>query len=613
LSQRWVVGIDLGTTNSAVAFAEREGGAVQAFAVPQVVAPGVVEARPLLPSFVYLAAEGELPAGALDLPWTAEPRDFAVGEFAHRRGLEVPGRLIASAKSWLSHAGADRTAAILPWGGADDVPKLSPLEVSARLLAHIRDAWNHAMATGEDGSRLEHQEIFLTVPASFDPVARELTARAARQIGLEHVTLLEEPQAALYAWIEASGEGWREEVGVGDAILVCDVGGGTTDFSLIEVRDDQGQLALERVAVGNHILLGGDNMDLALAHAVRARLEAAGTKLDAWQFRGLALSCRAVKERMLADAREQKLPVAILGRGRKVVGGTLRVEIERPEVEQSLLEGFFPACALDDAPQAPRRTGLQEIGLPYAADPAVTRHLAAFVARTMGAERAAAGATKPTAAAQAGEEDRGGRTLALLFNGGVMQAELLRQRVADNLARWLGAPPRLLAAREPEFAVARGAAYFGLAKQGRGVRIRGGTARSFYLGIESAMPAVPGVRPPLKALCVLPQGVEEGSPAVDLPGREFGLVVGETAEFRFLASNRRKEDAVGTLVESWDADEIEELPALEAALDWQGQEGELIPVRLQARVDEVGVLQLWFVSRDGEHRWKLDFATRGAT
>jgi len=587
LSSRFVVGIDLGTTNSAIAFASAAAGVVQRLDVPQVVQAGTVEARPLLPSFLYLAAHGELPPHALDLPW-AQRDDFTVGEFALRRGQEVPGHLVASAKSWLSHAGADRTAPILPWGGSDDVAKLSPLEVSAHYLAHMRDAWNHVVAKGDDALRLEAQEVYLTVPASFDPVARELTARAAAQVGLENLILLEEPQAAVYAWIDASAESWRRDIRAGDVVLVCDVGGGTTDFSLIAAREAAGELVLERVAVGDHILLGGDNMDLALAHAVRARLESAGTKLDAWQFRALALSCRAVKERMLSDSAEARLPVSILGRGKKVVGGTLRVAIERGEVERSLLEGFFPPCEIAAKPQAPRRAGLQEIGLPYAPDAAITRHLAHFLARHREVAR-------PTA---------------VLFNGGVMQAAALRQCVVDNLDRWYsGASVRVLPAHEPEFAVARGAAYYGLARRGRGVRIRGGTARSFYVGIESAMPAVPGMRPLLKALCVLPQGVEEGGGAIELPAQEFGLVVGEPAEFRFLASTVRKDDAVGTVLESW-SDDLDELPAVETTLAWEGQEGTAVPVHLQARVNEVGVLELWFVSRDGTHRWKLEFSTR---
>jgi molecular chaperone DnaK (HSP70) len=567
--------------------------------IPQVVNAGAVEPREVLPSFLYLAGAGELAAGALDLPW-AKARDFVVGEFAHRRGLEVPGHLVASAKSWLSFAGADRTAAILPWGAADDVAKLSPLEVSARYLAHIRDGWNHAVAGRDKSARLETQEIYLTVPASFDPVARELTARAAQEAGLANITLLEEPQAAVYAWIEAGGDAWRHAVQIGDVILVCDVGGGTTDFSLIAVRDAEGELALERVAVGEHILLGGDNMDLTLAYAVRERLAAAGTPLDAWQFRGLMLSCRAAKERLLAAGKETAMPVAILGRGRKVVGGTLRAEIARAEVERTLVEGFFPTCAVSDRPQGQRRTAVQELGLPYASDAAVTRHLAQFLSRHHGATGATPDFARPTA---------------VLFNGGVMRAAGLRTRLVDVVNGWLqtvGAPTlRVLTGGDPEHAVARGAAYYGLARRGRGVRIRGGTARAFYLGVETAMPAVPGLRPPIKALCVVPHGIEEGSD-VELPKQEFGLVVGEPAEFRFLSSSTRRDDIVGTVVESW-TDDIEELPPLDSTLEWEGQEGTTVPVRLQARVSEVGVLELWFVSRDGSRRWKLEFNVRAAS
>jgi actin-like ATPase involved in cell morphogenesis len=598
---RFIVGIDLGTTNSVVAYADAtagDGAGIQVLALPQVVNPGTIEPRELLPSFLYLAAPGELPAAALDLPW-AKQRDFVVGEFAHKRGLEVPARLVASAKSWLSYAGADRTGPILPWGAGDDVPKLSPVDASARYLTHMRDAWNHVVAAGDKKARLEAQEVVLTVPASFDPVARELTARAAQQAGFEHVTLLEEPQAAVYAWIEAGGDAWRQTVHVGDVILVCDVGGGTTDLTLIAVREQAGALSLERVAVGDHILLGGDNMDLTLAYTVRERLASAGTQLDAWQFRGLALSCRAAKERLLSAGKETKHPVTILGRGRKVVGGSLRVEIERTEVERSLVEGFFPSCSVSDTPQAQRRTALQEIGLPYAADAAVTRHLAQFLSRHRAVDAHARPFACPTA---------------LLFNGGVMRAAQLRERLVDIANGWLrtaeAAALRVLSGADPEHAVARGAAYYGLARRGRGIRIRGGTARSFYLGIETAMPAVPGMRPPIKALCVVPHGLEEGS-EVELPKQEFGLVVGEPAEFRFLSSATRRDDAVGTLVESWSGGEIEELPPLQTSLEWKGEEGTTVPVRLHARVTEVGVLELWFVTRDEGHRWKLEFNVRG--
>jgi molecular chaperone DnaK (HSP70) len=597
--ERFVVGIDLGTTNSVVAFSDistDEPAAPQVFAVPQLIDAGAVEAKTALPSFLYVPAAGEFPPNALKLPWSQD-LDFVVGQFAQKRGAEVPTRLIASAKSWLSYAGADRSAPILPWGSPDDVRKLSPVDASSQYLSHICHAWNAAFPDAP----LQEQEVLLTVPASFDAVARDLTVRAANAAGLGEVTILEEPQAAFYAWIDANGNQWREAVRVGDVVLVCDIGGGTTDFTLIAVREEHGELVLERVAVGDHILLGGDNMDLALAYRLRERLAEEKTQLDQWQFRSLSLSCREAKERLLSSVKDTKHPVAILGRGRKVVGGTLRVEVERGDVDRTLVDGFFPHCQVTDRPQAQRRTALQEIGLPYATDPAVTRHLASFLGRHRDAiaRLAEVPAARPTA---------------VLFNGGVMRASVLRQRLVDVVNSWFSAVEfpgvRVLSGGDPEHAVARGAAYYGLARRGRGIRMRGGTGRAYYIGIETAMPAVPGVRPPIKALCVVPRGIEEGS-ELELPAQEFGLVVGEPTEFRFLSSATRRDDQVGTLVETWE-DDITELAPLETTLDWKGHEGTTVPVRLQARVTELGVLELSCVSRDTTHRWKLEFNVRGS-
>jgi hypothetical protein len=600
-SARYIVGIDLGTTNSVVVFAEAdsaEEGPLTVLEVPQLINAGLVEARAVLPSFLYLAGEQELPGGSLDLPW-AKHRDFAVGEFAQKRGAEVPGHLVSSAKSWLSFAAADRTAPILPWGGGEGVRRVSPIEASTLCLAHLRDAWKYVVAGRDESAHLEEQEILLTVPASFDPVARELTVRAAHEAGLVNLTLLEEPQAAVYAWIEAGGDAWREAVKVGDLILVCDVGGGTTDFSLIAVREERGELLLERVAVGDHILLGGDNMDLALAYGLRERLAGGGTRLDSWQFRALVQSCRSAKERLLCEDAEPGVAISLLGRGRKVVGGTLRVDVGAGDVERALLDGFFPACEIADGPRAQPRTGVQEMGLPYAADPAVTRHLAHFLTRHRHATGGGAGFAIPTA---------------LLFNGGVMRAAKLRARLLEVISGWLrgvgvAAPPRILSGADPERAVAHGAAYYGRARRGRGVRIRSGLSRSYYLGVEVAMPAVPGARAPIKALCVVPKGLEEGS-EVELSAREFGLVVGEPTEFRFLGSATRNDDQVGDLIEEWGED-IEELPALDTILESRDQVGALVPVRLHVKVSEVGVLELWFVTRDGSQRWKLEFNVRG--
>jgi len=365
---------------------------------------------------------------------------------------------------------------------------------------------------------------------------------------------------------------------------------------VIALREDQGQLIPERVAVGDHILLGGDNMDLALAYHVRERLSAK-SPLDPWQFRSLTLGCREAKEHLLSGAGAAKHSVAILGRGRKVVGGSIRADIERAEVDALLVDGFFPRCQLADRPQAQRRSALQELGLPYAVDAAVTRHLAGFLSRHAHLIEAAPGAVRPSA---------------LLFNGGVMRAGVLQDRLVEVINSWFPQTDavRVLSGGDPDRAVARGAVYYGLARRGRGVRIRGGTARAYYVGIESAMPAVPGVRPPLKALCVVPRGIEEGSD-IELPAQEFSLAVGEPTEFRFLSSATRRDDEVGTLIEQWD-DDITEMAPLQTTLEWKEQEGTIVPVRLHARVSEVGVLELWCVSRDGSHRWKLEFNVRGS-
>ena len=564
--------------------------AISVFEVPQLTAAGSVERRSVLPSFLYLPAKEELGPDALALPWGTP--DEVVGHFARGRGAEVPMRLVSSAKSWLCYAGANRDAPILPWNAPEDVAKLSPVEASRRYLSHLRAAWDHAFPDAP----LHQQEVLLTVPASFDPVARELTARAAAAAGLEQITVLEEPQAAFYAWVESAGDEWRKALQVGDLVLICDLGGGTTDFSLIAVRDERGELSLERIAVGDHILLGGDNMDLALAYHVREQLAAKGTTLDEWQFRSLVLGCREAKEHLLADPKAQSHAIALLGRGRKLIGGTVRTEIERADVDRILIDGFAPRCTLQDRPQAQRRTALQEIGLPYASDPAITRHLASFLQRQGGGAK---GSSAPLTA--------------VLFNGGVTHADLLRQRLLDVIGSWFSERSgqiRVLHGDDPDHAVARGAVYYGLARRGRGIRIRGGTARSYYVGIEAAMPAVPGMHPPIRALCVVPKGVEEGT-ELDMPPQEFGLLVGHPTDFRFLASASRSEDEVGTLVEHWSEDELVELAPLETSLTAEGSEEEVVPVRLQGKVTELGVLELWCVSRDGKQRWKLEFNVRG--
>jgi molecular chaperone DnaK (HSP70) len=618
-ASRYVVGIDLGTTNSAAAQVDtaaktEDSGAIQIFPITQTIRPGEAEALPLVPSFLYLPGPHELPKKSLNLPWIANP-DSAVGTFARDYGAQIPTRLVSSAKSWLSLATVDRRAAILPWGAPDDVPKLSPVEASARYLRHMRDAWNHAAGKGTLEGKLEDQDVLLTVPASFDAVARELTVEAAKLAGLEHVTLLEEPQAALYSWIETHGDRWRKKVSVGDIILVCDIGGGTSDFTLIAVAEQDGELALTRVAVGEHILLGGDNMDRALAYAVQRKLAAENVKLDTGQMMALVHNCRFAKEALLADPKTQAKQITILGRGSKVVGGTIKTELTRAEVESVILDGFFPVVEPDARPAAPQRLGFQELGLPYAADPAVTKHLARFLGQQVQAlEQERLRALLPKGKSKKKPPSTMLHPTAVLFNGGVFKSPALRNRIVEILNRWAAAdvgrdePVRELQGTDPDLAVARGAAYYGLVRRGKGIRIRGGAARSYYIGVASTEPAVPGMAPPIKALCVVPFGMEEGTEA-DIPGREFGLVVGEQAEFRFLSSTSRQSDPIGTVVEDW-SDAIEELPPLRQVLEPADTEGGVIPVHLHSRVTEVGTLELSCRSRDARRSWKLEFSVR---
>jgi molecular chaperone DnaK (HSP70) len=610
VTHRFVVGIDLGTTNCALAWidtSEPEGTArVHRQDVPQLVSAGEIARQPLLPSFLYLPGAVDFPQGSTALPWDADP-PHVIGELARRRGAENPVRLVASAKSWLSHAGAGRTLPILPWGAPEEVPHLSPVDASAAYLRHLAAVFDSEVAKQDAGLTLARQDVLLTVPASFDEEARELTLRAAQAAGLPDVTLLEEPQAAFYAWVDTLGDGWRRRVGVGDLVLVCDIGGGTTDFSLIAVSEQDGELTLERVAVGEHILLGGDNMDLALARLLQQRLESAGHRIDASQLHGLWHQARLAKEALLTDPAERERPVTLLGRGARLVGATITTTLTLDDVNQVLLDGFFPNVPSDAMPARQRRVGLQEIGLPYAADAAVTRHLARFLSRQSegGAMRAAI--------------RRGPGRIAcpthVLFNGGVMKAPALRQRVVEVLNAWLrqeGFEPldgrHLLDAADPDHAVAQGAAYYGLARRGRGVRIRSGAPRSYYVGVESAMPAVPGMEAPLKALCVVPFGMEEGTVAA-VTGAAFGLVVGQPAEFRFLSSTVRRNDAVGVLIEDWGED-LEELSPLEVTLPAEGGLDGAVPVTLESRVTEIGTLELWCVARGGTGRWKLELNIR---
>ena len=595
----YVVGIDLGTTNSVVAYTEAQVNDhtepdIRIFQIPQLVASGSVDNMNVLPSFILLPSPHDVPEGSLQLPWDPESA-MAVGTFARDRGAEIPMRMIASAKSWLCHTGVDRNKAILPWEGPDDRQKLSPVEASAAILKHIRKSWNYAFARENSRLRLEHQEIFLTVPASFDAVARNLTVEAAEMAGLPKTTLIEEPQAAFYAWIDSTRGKWRNRVKVDDLIMVADVGGGTTDLSLIKVTQAQGDLSLERVSVGQHLLVGGDNMDLTLAYAVAANLASKGQKLDAYQMRGLCHACRVAKEHFFSNEGVDSFPITILGRGSKLIGGALKTELTRKQVEEALENGFFPACDSHTRPLEQRRTGMREMGLSYTSDPAITHHLAQFLNQQENAESIHRDFVFPTA---------------ILFNGGVMKAKGLRKRVMAVLSSWAleqnRSSPREVPTDDFDLAVARGAAYYGLARKGKGIRIRGGLSKTYYIGVEAALPAVPGIPAPIKALCVAPFGMEEGTETA-LPHKEFGLVVGEPVKFDFLSSNTRHQDAIGTVAEDWEG-EIEQITTIETRLE--GETGAIVPVTLHSKVTEVGTLELWCVSREDDRKFKLEFNVR---
>jgi len=608
LSQsQYSVGLDLGTTHSVVSYVplkevDGEQAEVRVLDIPQLVSPGVIGQKKQLPSFMYQAHEAELAPGDRVLPWDAQP-ETVVGELARQLGSKTPIRLVASAKSWLSHAGVDRRSSLLPLQSPEEVPRVSPVNASMAYLRHLRDAWDQQFP----GAPLAEQDLTLTVPASFDPAARELTVEAAQAIGLRQTVLLEEPQSALYSWIQASAGGWRDQVKPGEVILVVDVGGGTTDLSLIAVTEEEGNLTLNRVAIGDHILLGGDNMDLALAYGLRAKLQSEGKRLETWQVQALTHACREAKEALLVDGDLQEVPIVVPSRGASLIGGVLRTRLTRDEVNMALVEGFFPRVELTERPVTQARTGLTALGLPYAQDARITAHLAAFLTRQVGATEDLTGF-----APQPGHGFL--HPSAVLLNGGVFKSAVLANRLLEVINHWLAsdqaAPARLLQGADLDLAVSRGAAYYGYVRKGRGVRIRGGSAAAYYVGVESSMPAVPGFAPPLEALCIAPFGIEEGTQA-DLPPYEFGVVVGEPVHFRFFASTVRRDDVVGTRLDGWSEDEVEELAEIEVVLSAEHHRpGDIVPVHLVALVTEVGTLQLEAVAKEGGQRWKVEFDVR---
>ncbi|MGC9994901.1 MAG: Hsp70 family protein [Terriglobia bacterium] len=618
-SSRYIIGIDLGTTNSVVAYLDKqEASAIQVFQVPQLVAEGEVRSLPTLPSFLYFPSEQDLSAGSMKLPWEERPESVA-GVLAREQGALLPGRQVSSAKSWLCHEAVDRRAKLLPWGAEPPEPMVSPVEASARYLTHLRNAWNHSSAAASPGAemRFENQEIVLTVPASFDEEARELTVEAAHLAGLEKLTLLEEPLAAFYAWIAAhqdalnmapalrragrrprSSPAGKIELKDGELVLICDVGGGTSDFSLIRVRFANQQVQFERIAIGEHLLLGGDNLDLALARRVEEKLHAPTLSLR--QRHALRRTCCAAKERLLSDPALDRLPISVLGSGRALVGGTLTSELTRDEVVEVLTGGFLPQTAPDNVPAHDRRFGLRELGLPYATEPAITKHLAAFLVGARHGVPPQEGDSAPTPMI---------RPDAILFNGGFFAPGVTREKIVDAVVGWFSGSnawrPKILGNHTPESAVAIGAAYYGRVRRGGGLRIRAGSARTYYIRVQSegAQDHAP------QAVCVLPSGVEEGT-TLPLPNREFAVLTNRPVTFTLYSSTTRHDEhgEVALL----DANQVHRHAPLVTLLRYGKKSRQIeLGVQLTASFTEVGTLELWCESLKTQHRWRLQFELRG--
>ncbi|GEM74509.1 Hsp70 family protein [Vibrio sagamiensis] len=625
MAPKYSVGIDLGTTHCVLSFVDTqdENARVQVMPIPQLTAPGTVENRSQLGSFLYQPHEHEMSPQSRVLPWSSEPTAL-VGAIARNLGAKTPIRLISSAKSWLCHAGVNRREAFLPAGSPEEVEKVSPLRATELYLEHLKEAWNYE----HPEHCLSEQDITITVPASFDPAARDLTAEAARNIGFVHLTLLEEPQAALYNWIDNSNDKWREEVEVGDIVLVVDIGGGTTDLSLVEVTEDNGNLSLNRIAVGEHILLGGDNMDLALAYRLKMKLAQEGKELQPWQVQAMMHACRDAKEDLLNDADLQSVPIVVPSRGSKLLGATLKTELTQEEVQQTLVDGFFPSVSITEHPIHRNRGALTQMGLPYAQDAGITRHIAGFLSKQANALNS--DKSKETNVGQdfnpfanmpgmPGSEPTVSadfiKPTAILFNGGVLKSTLLASRLEDTINEWLleadAEMAKPLTGVDLDLAVANGAAYYGAVRRGQGVRIRGGIASAYYVGIESAMPAIPGMAPPMEALCVAPFGMEEGS-SVDVPSQEFGLIIGQPVNFQFFGSTVRREDIAGTHLDYWSPEELEELPEIQVTLSASEgrREGEVVPVTLASRVTELGTLYLEAIASDNGQKWHVEFDVR---
>lgn len=606
---RYAVGIDLGTSNCALSAVDLSPGHDPVpvdFPVPQCVRPGETAERPTLPSLLYAPLPGELPDHSLSLPWNPSP-DWIAGEGARWQGIRVPGRLVASAKSWLCHPGVDRTAPILPWGAASDAPRLSPIEASSRLLRHLAKAWD----TAHPDAPLAAQEVVLTVPASFDAVARSLTVEAARLAGLANLTLVEEPQAAFGAFAFHAGPQLASALDGVRLVLVIDVGGGTTDFTLVEVRPsaDSNEPQLRRVAVGDHLMLGGDNMDAALARLAENRMLPAGRRLGAVPWSQCVQACRQAKESLLDPAGPEDVGIAVAGEGSRLIGATWSTRLTRLDVEQVVLEGFFPKCPPSARPQRSPRSALQELGLPYAQDPAIPHHLAAFLSNHHRAAAEALLGPTPNPGTGTSTSTSNATPLprpdAVLFNGGVFRAPQLTQRILNILSHWWPDQPpvRLLESTSLDLAVARGAACHALGRRGLARRITGGSSHAVYVGLDNPSDTTPS------ALCVIPRGHEEGH-TVEINQRTFQLALGRPVRFPLFTSTADRTEPAGAVVEV--NEDLQPLPPLHAVLRSSLSAAQQVPVHLRATLTEIGTLDLSCVAQNSGEHWRLEFELRSS-
>src|SRR5215472_937261 len=601
---RYLIGIDLGTTNCALAYVDNmesvngaNASAIRRFDIAQLTGPGEVRTLPLLPASLYFPTDDEISSGSVNLPWQERPTAI-VGMMARDQGALVPGRQVSSAKSWLCQSAIDRTADMLPRDAEPPEPMISPVEASARYLTHLRTAWKDAKGgeSADPQELLENQEIVLTVPASFDEEARELTVEAARHAGLRKLTLLEEPLAAFYAWMARNQDVLKRHLQDGELVLICDIGGGTSDFSLVQAHMQGESVEFERTAIGEHLLLGGENLDLALALRIEQKLNA---KLSLRQRHALRVSCAAAKERLLSEEGVDRLPINILGGGRSVVGQMLSSELLRDEVTETITKGFLPLTAPGEMPRRSHAAGLREIGLPYATDPAITKHLAMFLkqaALMMGAK----------GNQQHDQENRRpmAKPDAVLFNGGFCVPTVVRERITEAISRWFddGSAwrPKILSNEAMSSAVAVGAAYYARVKRGAGLRVEAGCASTYYIGLRSEQG--------IKGLCVLPSGTNEGT-TLPLLDHKFVVVANRPVSFHLYSSTIRH-TAHGAIVDL-DAEEVHRHAPLVTLLRYGKKLNQMeLAVRLSASFTEVGTLELWCESTNSPHRWRLQFELR---